>query len=107
VLVGGQVVNIWDTISVILGSANRDEDVFSNADEFDIDRKGPSHITFGFGIHHCIGAALARLEIAVALRTISRRFPEAELVEGPIERRKNHMLRGPEKLFLRLGRDRG
>jgi cytochrome P450 len=63
----GQIVVCW------LGSANRDEDVFSDSDRFDVGRSDNRHIAFGFGPHYCLGANLARLETQVALRVLLQR----------------------------------
>jgi cytochrome P450 len=59
----------------LVGSANRDDRRFVDGDRFDIHRKGRSHITFGYGVHACIGAVLARLEGRIALEEVLNRFP--------------------------------
>jgi len=56
-------------------SANRDGRVFDNPDEIDFHRENNPHIAFGHGVHHCLGAQLARLELQVAVGTVLRRFP--------------------------------
>ena len=61
---------------LITGSAGRDERTFPDADRFDIHRKMDHHVSFGYGIHFCLGAALARLEGRIALEETLRRFPE-------------------------------
>jgi cytochrome P450 len=61
----------------VLGSANRDESVFDEPDVFDIHRPNArEHLAFGFGIHYCLGAALARMEGRIALEELLNRFPE-------------------------------
>ena len=66
----GQKIAKDDRILVLLASANRDEDVFESPKEFRLDRKSNRHIAFGFGIHSCVGAPLARLEGGIALRIL-------------------------------------
>ena len=69
-----------DSIMVILvGSANRDDRKFENGDTFDITRTIDHHLTFGYGLHFCLGAALARLEGRVALEEVIKRFPTWEI----------------------------
>jgi len=63
----------------LVGAANRDERRFPDGDRFDIHRKVGQHLTFGYGTHFCLGAALARLEGRVALEEILKRFPEWEI----------------------------
>jgi len=83
-----------------LGSANRDETVFQNADEFDISRQPNPHIGFGAGIHFCIGAPLARMEMSVSLPALIKRFPNLHLATEPI-RRATFSLRGYEKVLVK------
>jgi cytochrome P450 len=74
--VHGQTVPQGSAMLFLLGSANRDERRWDNADQFDIHRSIGAHMTFGYGPHFCLGAALARLEGRVALDELLRRFPE-------------------------------
>lgn len=70
-------------IMVMLGSANRDDDEFGNGSEFDIFRKQPQrHMSLGHGIHYCLGAPLARLELRVFLEEFAKRMPSLRLVKG-------------------------
>jgi cytochrome P450 len=61
---------------MLVGAANRDDRRVPNGDSFDIHRANGQHLAFGYGIHFCLGAALARLEGRVALEEILKRFPE-------------------------------
>lgn len=98
--VGGTLVRAGECVVMQLAAANRDEAVFKHADELDFDREANSHVTFGHGAHHCIGAPLARLELRTALGELVRRLPTMRLA-GPAEEvvfRKGGLLRGPSAL---------
>lgn len=84
----------------VIGSANRDETVFKNPDELDITRDSNKHLSFGHGIHFCVGAPLARLEAEIAINTILARIPNLHLgVEADSLRwRPSMFLRGLESL---------
>ena len=75
----GQTVKEGNAIVLINGSGNRDDRHFPDGDRFDIRRKIDHHLSFGFGLHFCLGAALARLEGRVALEELLKRFPEWEV----------------------------
>ena len=75
----GQVVPAGSAMLALNASANRDERKFENGESFDINRKLDHHLAFGFGIHFCLGAALARLEGRVALDEVLNRFPTWEV----------------------------
>jgi cytochrome P450 len=66
-------------VLLIAGSANRDERHYPDADRFDIHRSFDHHLSFGYGAHFCIGAALARMEARVALEETLRRFPDMKV----------------------------
>ena len=72
----GRTVPQGSGMLLLMGSANRDERKFENADTFDVNREVRGHVAFGFGLHFCLGAALARLEGRVALEEVLKRFPE-------------------------------
>jgi len=74
--VHGQTIPAHSKVVMITGSAGRDERAFPDADRFDIHRKMDHHLSFGYGIHFCLGAALARMEGRVALEETLKRFPE-------------------------------
>jgi cytochrome P450 len=75
----GEMVPAGSTLLLILGSANRDERRFVDGDRFDVTRSISQHLTFGFGIHFCLGASLARAEGRIALEEILKRFPDWEI----------------------------
>jgi cytochrome P450 len=82
-------------VLLLLGSANRDERVWDRPDEFDIDRTSSvQHVGFGHGIHVCLGAALARLEMRVSLEEIFRRMPDYEIDEAACTRVHSGNVRG-------------
>jgi len=81
-------------VLLITGSAGRDERRYANADTFDVHREIGTHVTFGFGIHFCLGAALARLEGRIALEETLKRFPEWQVDHGRAERLHTSTVRG-------------
>lgn len=86
-----------------LGGANRDPSVFDDPARFDVTRTdADQHLAFSAGVHYCLGASLARLEAAVALRALYERFPDLRL-DGAPERRGTRVLRGFEKLPVTTG----
>jgi cytochrome P450 len=91
----GQKVQIWE------GSANRDESAFTNPDEFDITRKPNPHLGFGQGIHYCLGANLARLELRVLYEELLSRFGSVELVK-PVEWTRSNRHTGIRHLVVEL-----
>jgi cytochrome P450 len=75
----GRTVKQGSVMLLLTASANRDERRFANGDKFDIHRPTATHVAFGYGIHFCLGSALARLEARVTLEEILKRFPEWEV----------------------------
>ena len=75
----GTVVPEGSVMAVLTASGNRDERKFPDADRFDISRRIDHHLAFGYGVHFCLGAALARLEGRIALEEVLKRFPEWEV----------------------------
>jgi cytochrome P450 len=96
-VIGETTVLKGQKVVSMLGSANRDEEVFENTDQFDITRKHNPHIAFGAGIHFCIGAPLARLEMQNSLPLLFERFPNLQLAGTPVQR-PTFVLRGWETI---------
>ena len=86
----------------LLGSANRDETQFPNADRFDPSRNTQGHLAFGLGIHFCLGASLARLEARIALEELLPRFSAFERMEPTVKYVDSYLVRGPKRLPLRV-----
>lgn len=102
----GQDVAAGENVTVVMAAANRDPDVYEHPDEFRLDRKKNHHHTFGFGIHFCIGAPLARMEARMVLRALTERFQGIERpaqAPGEDERVASPLLRGFHHLWLTLG----
>ena len=90
-----------DTIMLLLAAAHRDPAVIARPDDFDPDRPAIRHLAFGLGPHFCLGAPLARMEAAVALSAVTRRFPQARMSAEPTY--KPHVtLRGLASLDVEL-----
>lgn len=86
----------------MLAAANRDPAVFAEPSRFDINRSNAAdHLAFSGGIHYCLGAALARMELAVAFRALATRFPNLRSA-GPVIMRPGTVLRGPRRLPVRV-----
>ena len=97
--INGVVIKSGEKIAALLGSANRDEKVFDNPDTFNVSRTPNSHIAFGGGIHFCLGAPLARLEMNRSLPALFERFPSISIREIP-EQRETFVLRGYKKILV-------
>lgn len=97
----GRELQPGERVGLLLGSANRDPDAFVDPDRFDIGREPNPHVGFGAGIHYCLGAPLARLELAVALERFLARFPRIELAAHP-EPRPSFQFRGYRSLDIRV-----
>ena len=88
---------------LLLGSANRDGNQFPYPDVFNPDREMPRNLAFGDGIHRCVGASLAELETAIALKTLYKNFPDLAIAGDTIDFKQGFGLRGPVKLPVLLG----
>jgi cytochrome P450 len=96
----GQLIKKGEIVQVVMGSANRDPRSYDRPDEFDLERNKIHHHSFGFGIHTCIGAPLARLEARTAMGALVSRFGSMDRAEGENERVPSHLLRGFHHLWL-------
>jgi len=100
--IGGVTIPAGSQVIISLAAANRDRGRYPDADTLDIDRAGVRHLSFGHGIHHCLGATLARMEGQLALGSLLTRFPQLRLAVPPAELRWGHgdglVLRGLSEL---------
>jgi cytochrome P450 len=102
--VGGVRIPMGASIIVAIGGANRDPGMLDQPDRLMIDRPNASrHLSFSLGIHHCLGAALARLEGRIAVEELTRRYPRLEMAGTPT-RRSLLVLRGFESVPVRACR---
>ncbi|MGA8852077.1 MAG: cytochrome P450 [Aeromicrobium sp.] len=97
VQIAGVGIAAGETVSCLMGSANRDEAVFQHADQLDVGRDPNPHVGFGMGRHFCLGAPLARMELQISLTALLDRFPRLMLV-GEAPRRPTWVLRGFESI---------
>ena len=92
--IGDKQIAKGERLSLNIGSANRDPAQFNNPNQFDIQRNEGRHLGFGFSIHFCLGAALARMEAQAVIGSVVRRMPELRLEEPGLEWRSHPVLRG-------------
>jgi cytochrome P450 len=98
---GGRRIAAGDLVMAFLGAANRDPEVFNDPDQLDVQRD-PKHVTFGYGVHFCVGAALSRIEAPIALNAILARFPHVRVAADDVRWKPNIVFRGLEALPLEL-----
>jgi cytochrome P450 len=96
-LLAGVEIPADTDVYIFYGAANRDQRRFDDPDTFDIRRNGIRNLAFADGIHHCIGAPLARLEANIVLELVLTRMPDYSLLPG-LTRFESHMMRGPQRL---------
>ena len=94
----GPVVPEGSVVLLLNGAANRDERKFPEGDRFDIHRRLDQHLAFGYGVHLCLGAALARLEGRVALDEVLQRFPTWEIDWDNAQQARTSTVRGWERM---------
>jgi hypothetical protein len=98
---GGEKLDSGETIITLIGGANRDPERFPDPERFDVGRKDEMPLTFGWGIHHCLGAPLARLEAQIVFTRLAERFARIEPA-APIPRFNTTFLRGVPSLQVRV-----
>jgi len=96
--VGGVELQKGDFAMLLVASGNHDPDEFDDPETFDVGRSPNNHLGFGFGIHHCLGAPLARMETQVALTSLTQRAPDLALDTEKVAYKTNVVLRGMEAL---------
>jgi cytochrome P450 len=100
--IGGKAIRKGDKVVMWYVSGNRDETAIENADRFIIDRERPrQHVSFGFGIHRCLGQRLAEMQLGVVWQEIVKRFPLIEIM-GPPRRLRSNFVKGYEALPVRI-----
>jgi cytochrome P450 len=103
VQVGGNTIPAGSLITLCLAAANRDPDAFPRPDELDLHRPELKEASFGAGIHYCLGAPLARIELPVALTTLLRHIPKLTVDLDALEWHDNPVYRGPKTFPVRVG----
>jgi cytochrome P450 len=102
VVVSGVAIERGQKVAALMGSANRDGDAFDRPDRLDVSRDPNPHVGFGMGLHFCLGAPLARMELQVSFRTLFDRYPTIMLAGRPEPPRK-FVLRGYDRVDVSLG----
>jgi pimeloyl-[acyl-carrier protein] synthase len=100
----GETIRKGEQVILLLGAGNRDPDAFPNPNELDLTREQNMHVSFSRGIHHCLGAPLARAEGQITFRRLLDRYPEMSLAEEPTFR-DHVVLRGLKSLRVNVASD--
>ena len=104
--IAGTTIRRGDNIALMIGAANRDKRRWVDADELRLDRPDPRPISFGFGAHHCLGAALARMQLRRALPVLLDALGDYTIDSGRTVWKHSFALRGPTSLVLTPGAER-
>jgi hypothetical protein len=99
---GGRRIERGQQVALAIGAANRDPARFDDPDAFEVARRDNHHIAFGFGIHYCFGAPLARLQAQIVVRALIDRMPSIGLEDASVSWRPNIVLRGLQALPVRF-----
>jgi cytochrome P450 len=102
ITIGGRTIGKGEMVMPFIGAADRDPSQFPDPDRLDLGRADNRHIAFGWGIHFCLGAPLARAEGQIAIDTLVRRLPQLELVSHEPEYRQSLTLRGLKTLEVKF-----
>jgi cytochrome P450 len=100
--IGDATVRKGQVVSMMLGAANRDSAVWTRPDVLDVRRSADKHVGFGHGIHYCVGAPLARLEVGIALSSLIRELPDMRLRSDRMEYQSTLGLRALRALPVAL-----
>lgn len=98
----GKTLRPGERVFAMINTANQDPSMFEDAQHFDIERKPNRHLTFGYGVHFCMGAALARLEGEVTFPRVVQRLPTLRLAAEPIEWHATIIMRGPRVMPVEI-----
>lgn len=99
---GDQIISAGDTVFPLIGAGNREPERYPNPDQIDLSRSTIAPLAFGGGIHHCLGAALAELEIEVVFAKIAERFDITDLSDTKVHHRDRLSLHTPSEVTVRL-----
>jgi cytochrome P450 len=95
------VIPSGELVVAMVAAGNRDPSIFANPDELDVDQTGRRALSFGAGMHYCLGAALAKQEISQAVSAVISKFPDLEVLEPPTLK-GSFNVRGPGGLLVSL-----